>query len=86
MNARNHRGVAYTIVRLDAEHWDWKISPPRSLHGLRSVSGTTHGSICDAVETIKARIDAQIDYRFMQMDGPHGLLTDSKSRHEPRSR
>lgn len=86
MQTRRHRGVVYTVVKIDAKHWDWKIVPPRSIHGLRPVAGTTLGSCGDAISTVRARIDAQIDYQFTEMHGPLGLLRGSNLRHVPPSR
>ena len=82
MHGKHHRGVAYTIVKIDATHWYWNINPPLSVHGLKYMSGTTIGSIGEAVDVVRARIDAQINYRFTEMLARHPVIKGSKPQRE----
>ena len=56
MRARSHRGIAYTVVNLGKDRWQWTINAPVSVRGLKSTGGETSGSLSEATDIVKAEL------------------------------
>lgn len=54
-----HRGISYSVRRMGAQRWQWRIEPPECIRGLYSETGEVEGPRADAVAAAQKAIDIQ---------------------------
>lgn len=54
-----HRGIFYSVRRMSAQRWQWRIEPPECIRGLYSETGEVEGPRADAVAAAQKAIDIQ---------------------------
>jgi len=56
---RIHRGIGYSIRNVGARRWQWEVSPPLCVQGLRCESGEIEGELRDAEVAAQNSIEQQ---------------------------